>query len=340
MGDKQLALAFKIALAFAVVAGLVLFLARMLWLFNLVIIAFLIVYSISPGVDYLSRCKGMSRLGAVTIVYVSFLLLLFLLLYLVIPIIISELRDLALHLPQYSPYLAPYLKSLGETLSRPEIVDFALDFLQQLPRTLQQILNRITNFTVAVVSRLSEIAIVLFMVFYLLRDLEDIKGSVVYYLPRPWRKEAIHVLGVIDTKVGAYLRGNVARCALVGVATGLGLYLLGMPFTLMLGVLAGVLNLIVYIGPYLAAIPALLIALSQSPRYALIIALLYIAVQTADAFLLTPLLLGKAVDLHPLSVIVAILIGGRLLGILGVLLAIPLAATIKVLFSYYYLQKL
>ncbi|NLP18022.1 MAG: AI-2E family transporter, partial [Firmicutes bacterium] len=340
MGDKQLALAFKMALAFAVVAGLVLFLARMLWLFNLIIIAFLIVYSISPGVDYLTRCKGMSRLGAVTIVYVSFLLFLFLLLYLIIPIIVTELRDLALHLPQYSPYLEPYLKSIGETLSRPEVVDFILDFLQQLPRTLQQILNQVTNFTVAVVSRLSEIAVVLFMVFYLLRDSEGIKDSLVHYLPRPWRKEAVHVLGVIDAKVGAYLRGNVARCTLVGIATGLGLYFIGMPFALMLGVLAGVLNLIVYIGPYLAAAPAILIALSQSLQLAIIVAILYIVVQTADAFLLTPLLLGKAVDIHPFSVIIAILIGGRLLGILGILLAIPMAATLKVLFNYYYLRKL
>ena len=143
-------------------------------------------------------------------------------------------------------------------------------------------------------------------------------------------------MGVIDAKVGAYLRGNVARCTLVGIATGLGLYFIGMPFALMLGVLAGVLNLIVYIGPYLAAAPAIPIALSQSPAGYNWPSYRFKPSMPSP----TPLLLGKAVDIHPFSVIIAILIGGRLLGILGILLAIPMAATLKVLFNYYYLRKL
>ena len=164
MKDRQLSFAFKLALAFVVTAGLVLVLARISWVIYLVVIALLIVYSISPAVDYL-RFKKMPRLLAVIIVYISFLLLLVLMLYLVTPIIITQLRELARFLPQYSPYFQPYIEELGDILARPEVVDFLLNFLQQLPRNLQQVLNQATKVTVTIVSRLAELVIVLFLVF-------------------------------------------------------------------------------------------------------------------------------------------------------------------------------
>jgi predicted PurR-regulated permease PerM len=333
--DRQFRFAIKLAVAFAAVWGLIIVFDRMLWVINLVLVSFLIVYSISPAVDYLARIKRLPRSAAVGIVYICFLLLLVLLLNLIIPVVISEIRNLAHYLPHYSTYLSPYIQDIVESISRPEISNAVINYLQQVPRHLQQILNRATIITVAVISRLGEVAIVLFMVFYLLRDLEAVKQSAVTYLPRSWRKEAIYVLGVIDEKVGAYLRGNLLRCALIGILTGFGLSFLGMPFALMLGVLAGVLDIIVYIGPYLAAAPAVLIALSISPAVTILVILLYILVQSIDSYVITPLLLGKAVDLHPFSVIIAVLIGGRLFGFLGILLGIPVAATLKVLYKYY-----
>ncbi|MGI6575141.1 MAG: AI-2E family transporter [bacterium] len=335
MLDRQFRFAIKLAVAFAAVWGLILLFNRIFWVINLVVVSFLIVYSISPAVDYLARIKRLPRLAAVSFVYTCFLLLLVLLINLIIPIVISEIRNLAHFLPRYSTYLTPYIQDAVESISRPDITNTVINFLQQVPRHLQQILNRATIITVAVISRLGEVAIVLFMVFYLLRDLEAIKQSAVTYLPRSWRKEAIYVLGVIDEKVGAYLRGNLLRCTLVGILTGFGLSFLGMPFALMLGVLAGVLNIIVYIGPYIAAAPAVLIALSISPAVTIFVILLYIIVQSLDGFVITPLLLGKAVDLHPFSVIIAVLVGGRLFGFLGILLGIPVAATLKVLYKYY-----
>lgn len=339
MKDQQLSFAFKLALAFLVMAGLVLFLARISWVIYLVVVALLIVYCISPAVDFLTRWKKMPRLLAVVIVYVSFLLLLVLLLYLVIPIIITQLRELARILPQYSPSFQPYLEELGEIFARSEVVDFLLNLLQQLPRNLQQLLNQATRVTMTIVSYLAELVIVLFLVFYLLRDLEKIKKAVVQYIPQPWRQEAIRILGTIDAKVGAYLRGHLVRCTLVGIVGWLGLSIMGMPFALMLGALVGVSNLLPYIGPYLAAVPAIIIALTRSWSLALAVGIFYVILEVIDSFVLAPMLLGKAVDLHPFAVIVAIMVGGRLFGFLGIILAIPVAATLKVLFNYYYLQK-
>jgi predicted PurR-regulated permease PerM len=337
--DRQLSFAFKLALAFLVLAGLVLVLARISWVIYLVVIALLIVYSISPAVDFLTRFKKVPHLLAVVIVYIGFLLLLALLLYLVIPLIITQLRELVRLLPQYSPYFQPYIMELGDIFARPEVVEFILNFLQQLPSNLQQVLNQATKVTMTIVGYLAELVIVLFLVFYLLRDLEKIKKTLAEYIPRPWRQETLRILGTIDAKVGAYLRGHLIRCTLVGIVCWLGLSIIGMPFALMLGALVGVSNLLPYIGPYLAAVPAVIIALTRSWTLAVVVVIFYIIIEIIDSFVLTPLLLGRAVDLHPFAVIVAILVGGRLFGFLGIILAIPIAATLKVLLNYYCLQK-
>jgi predicted PurR-regulated permease PerM len=337
--DRQLSFAFKLALAFLVLAGLVLVLARISWVIYLVVIALLIVYSISPAVDFLTRFKKVPHLLAVVIVYIGFLLLLALLLYLVIPLIITQLRELVRLLPQYSPYFQPYIMELGDIFARPEVVEFILNFLQQLPSNLQQVLNQATKVTMTIVGYLAELVIVLFLVFYLLRDLEKIKKTLAEYIPRPWRQETLRILGTIDAKVGAYLRGHLIRCTLVGIVGWLGLSIIGMPFALMLGALVGVSNLLPYIGPYLAAVPAVIIALTRSWTLAVVVVIFYIIIEIIDSFVLTPLLLGRAVDLHPFAVIVAILVGGRLFGFLGIILAIPIAATLKVLLNYYCLQK-
>ena len=333
--DDQFKYAFKIALAFFTILIGIYFFTKMVWILSLIIISLLIVYSLSPAVDYLAGWKKMPRIVAVVFVYLLFLCLIVLAVYLIIPIMIAEIRDLARLLPTYSRILQPYIYELAEVIARPELVDIFLGFLQQLPGHLQEVMKQATSITVVAFSRLAEVLIVMFMVFYLLRDLDAIKATFVDYLPRAWRNESLHVLEVIDEKVGAYLRGNFVRCTVVGVFTGTGLAILGMPFSFMLGVLAGILNIIVYIGPYIAAIPAVIIALSVSLQFTFIIILLYIVIQSLDAFVITPFLLGRAVNLHPFTVIVAILIGASLLGLLGIILGIPAAATMKVLFNYY-----
>lgn len=339
MRDQQSVFALKLALAFAAVTGAILVLAQLWWVMRLVIISILVVYALNPAVDYLARFPRIPRLLAVVIVFLSLILLTIMLINLVIPIIISELQDLARFLPRFAGEAVPYLQEWGEFLERPEITEVLLGLLEQLPRNLQQLAFQATALTRAVVAGLAEIAIILFMVFYLLRDNRSLRQSLLHYAPAPWKDGAVHLLGVLDAKVGAYLRGNLVRCGAVGILTGVILGSIGLPFAFMLGVLAGLLNIIVYIGPYLAAIPAVLIALSQSLGMALLVAAVYISVQALDAFVLTPNLLGRAVNLHPFSVIVAILVGAQLLGLLGIIVGIPVAATLKVLLDYYYRRE-
>ena len=121
--------------------------------------------------------------------------------------------------------------------------------------------------------------------------------------------------------------------------TSIGLFVLKMPFALMLGGLAGLLNIIPYIGPILAAVPAVLLSLLPDTPNIFLVVGLYILVEIVDSFVFTPIFLGKAVDLSPLTVVVSVLIGGQLLGTLGIILAIPAAAICKVLLFHYFGPK-
>lgn len=261
-------------------------------------------------------------------------------LYLIIPTITIELRDLIKYLSSdYNLVVVPFFNNLGDLVIAYNLLESIQQFFQELPSYLQQILEQTISFSVVIFNRLIDIVIVLFLVFYLLRDLEQIKVSVIRLFPKNLRGEVTKVIEIIDLKVGAYLRGNFLRCGVVGVLTGLGLLFTGMPFAFMLGVLAGFLNIIVYIGPYLAAIPAVLLSLSANTPNPFIIIILYVIIQGIDAFILTPYLLGKAVDLRPFTVIIAILIGATMLGLLGIIISIPIAATLKVMIQHYYLKE-
>ena len=149
----------------------------------------------------------------------------------------------------------------------------------------------------------------------------------------------VHILGIVDQKVGAFIRGTLMKSLFVGVLTGGGLAIAGLPFAIMLGALAGIFNIVLYIGPVLAAVPGLLLSLLPgSPNFFIVLAA-YVIPQIFDGFVFTPVFLGKAADLSPLTVITVILIGGQLAGIAGIILAVPLGAILKVLLVDYYLAR-
>jgi predicted PurR-regulated permease PerM len=337
--DRQWDFAYKLVALLLLVVSVIWFVQKISWVIGLVLISLLIVYSISPLSYYLTK-KGMPHLISVLIVYFTLLFIFLLFFYLIIPTLIVELRSMARYLAtDYSFVLPQFIAQLEEILINDNLIEALQNLSQELPILLQQAISTATTVTVNFLSGLTDIIIILFLVFYLMRDLEPLRRGVIRLFPPRLQKEATHVLEIIDLKVGSYLRGNFVRCAIVGVMTGIVLAVVGMPFALIFGILAGLLNIIVYVGPYLAGIPAVLLSLTPDTPNIFLIILIYIIIQAVDAFILVPLLLGKATDLRPFTIIISLLIGGQLLGIIGIILAIPVAATLKVVVYHYYLKE-
>jgi predicted PurR-regulated permease PerM len=343
--DKELRLALKIVLTAAAVIILSMILVKVAPIMTIFVSAIFIVYCINPLVNFLISKRIQPLLAAIVSSLIVFIALA-LFFYLLIPGLVEELRQLALFaMTDMLDELAGLVVQLEEIDQRFNLqlsnsfLDYYDQFTREVPVHVQHLLRGLTNFSMILISRAWVVLALAFLAFYLVQDMEKAKTNLTLLFPHIYQKEIIHILGIIDQKVGAFIRGTLLKSLFVGTLTGFGLSLLGMPFALMLGILAGGLNIILYIGPVLATIPALLLSIAPgTPSFFLVLAL-YIFVQILDAFVFTPVLLGKAVDLSPLTVVVVVLIGGQLMGLLGIILSIPITAILKVLLVHYYLDK-
>jgi len=331
------------------IVSIILFLWALKILFpviSLVIIALFIVYLINPLVSILVKYRIPQPLAAVT-VFGLFLLIIVSIIYFIPPMIFREIRHLAGYI---GTDFRQYIIMMSEQLEEFEILydleisqtlySSIMSFVENIPFILVHWINQIATFQIPFLSELWSLVGLFFLTFFLLLDFEKVKASIVSLFPPNYHHEVIHVISIIDSKVGAYLRGNVLRCTIVGVFTGIGLSWMGMPFAVTMGITAGLLNIIHNIGPLLAAIPAVLLSLTPGTPHPLMVAGLYLIIQTFDPFILTPFLLGKAVNLRPITVIIALLCGARLMGFLGIILSIPVTAILKVLLHHYYIKKM
>ena len=171
--------------------------------------------------------------------------------------------------------------------------------------------------------------------FYVLKDLPDIKQNTFAMIPERFRSSVEKVLTEIDFAVGGYLRGQVLISIIVGTAVSIYLLIIGVKFAILLGVLAGVLNIIPYFGPVFGGGIAAIVALFQSPKLALLVIIGMIAIQQLDSAIISPTIMRHTVHLHPAIVIFSLLVGASLFGFLGLLFAIPAAAVAKALLLHF-----
>lgn len=187
-------------------------------------------------------------------------------------------------------------------------------------------------------SVLAYLVFVLFVSLFLAADPGRYRRAVVRLVPPPGRPRAEEVVAAVVATLKAWVLGRVLAMAIVGCAVGLGLWLIGVPLALGLGFIAGLLEFVPYVGPVLAAAPALLLALAEAPELALYVVLLYVGVQQVEGNVLTPLIQEVAVHMPPVLTLVAAFVMGTLFGALGLLVATPLAAVGLVLVRMLYLE--
>ena len=343
--DRETRLALKIVIFAAAVFILLWAVVRLAPIISLIIIAIFIVYTINPLVNFLISIKIRPLLAAM-ISSLIILVVIFFFFYLLIPGLITEVRQLLIfltsELTRDLPALIAELEELDQRFNlqlTDTLIEYSNQFIRQAPGNVQILLRNLTAISMGVVTRIWIMLALVFLFFFLVQDIEKARHNLTLLFPQIYKENVVHILSTIDEKVGAYIRGTLLKCAFVGLLTWIGLTILGMPFALMLGILAGAFNIILYIGPFAAAVPAVMISIMPDTPSVILVIILYVFVQILDAFLFTPLFLGKATDLSPLTVIVIVLIGAQLMGLLGIILAIPITATLKVLLVHYYLDK-
>jgi predicted PurR-regulated permease PerM len=229
---------------------------------------------------------------------------------------------------------------------RPDLVDQLFDQVLNVQgltswavRSTQKLLIRSFNLTTGIVGGVFSLILSLFLSGYMLSDHRTLVRSITRLLPQPWDERLAAQMAPISYRMGSYIRGRVLVSAILGVATTTSLSVLGLSeFALGLGAIAGVTNLIPFLGPILGAIPALVVAISQGWWTLLWVFLLFLIIQNVETYILDPLLVGSSVGVHPFYQLLAVLGGTQVLGIIGALIVPPWVAGAAVILDNLYLQ--
>ena len=298
----------------------------LVWSVQDIIILFFIVLvlvaALSPVVDFWS--KKINRALATSLVYLLILACLVLIGFVIIPPVATQVRSLSYDLPYLSKQIFPVFGAWRD------VIDFSTQSLTSLASQLQTVSSSIYSTTVGFIGGVVGVFTVLVLTFYLLLEEQGAKNFLHKYLPIQNRETYIEIMQKVGLKMGAWMRGQLFLALVVGVIDFAGLVIIGVPYALTLGVWAGLTEIIPYIGPVLGAIPAIIIALTISPIQGLLVLIFFIVVQQVESNFLVPKIMQKAVGLSPVIIILVLLIGGKLAGILGIILAVPVAATIGV----------
>jgi predicted PurR-regulated permease PerM len=298
----------------------------------IIAISILLSFIFAPFVALL-EARGMNRLPATIIVFAIFGFLLYLGLSVFIPKLVYQMDQLTSALKgfsideemkafesgiiKYIPFLQP-----GDVTEKVEsfISNQVLDFFEILSQVLS-----------SVVSVIAILVIVPFVTFFLLKDYRRILIGILHLMPNKYFEMSYWVLKKVSLRLGLFVRAWIFDATFVGVVIGLGFYSIGLPNALPLGVAAGLGHLIPYFGPIIGGVPAIIVSfiqygdLSQAPLIILVVALTY----TLDNGIVQPYIFGKSVDMHPIAIILLIIAGGQLFGLIGMLLAVPLATVVK-----------
>lgn len=288
-------------------------------------IVLIIVSALTPLVDRTS--KYIPRFLSVIILAVLFVGVLTAVGFLFVPPLISQISQLAVNLPIIVTKLGPLYHNLQTIV--PSSQSNLLDFSSQL----SGITSGIYTTTVGLFTGLVALLTIVVMSFYLLLEQNAIKNFVYEIIPQTHREIAVDLLNKISDKMGSWLRGHIVLMVIVGLLDFAALSVIGVPYALTLGLWGGLTEVVPYIGPWIGVIPALIVAFTVSPLKALIVAISFFLIQQIESSFLSPKILGKAVGLSPVIIILALLIGGKLMGILGVIIAVPVAATLSVVFQ-------
>ena len=303
------------------------------------IVAFVLAYILNPFVSWLEK-RRVRRRYAVAIVFVTILGGVAAVLFLVLPRLYMEITKLATVLPQTISNLAAILASFRENLHAaglPSKVTLALD--QHLAEIEVALVNAFDKILDNLPKRLSSVSLLMIspvLAIYFLLDWDKISNFFLRLVPRSGRIQWQRILQDISYVVRSYIRGDVIVAIIVGILTAIGVKLVGMDYALLIGAICAITDLIPYFGPIIGAVPAILLALTKSPLMAVKVAVVLIVVQQLESNVISPKIVGDQVGLHPLWIVFALLAGGELWGVIGMLLAVPAAGIIQVIIRHIY----
>ncbi len=318
---------------------LVLFIAGGVWfaisigaIVRMLIIAFIVAYLLNPLINWIES-RGMGRTVATVTLFLVVLVVAGYFLFLVLPMVIDEIKAAqeSMASGQASDKLYKIKNTIEEKLAFIGIRD--LDIMEKMRHYFVNVGNEVFRYLLNAVSLATNLIIIPFISFFLVKDIRLIKKQFIRMVPNRFFEFTLNVIHKMDLQLGNYIRGQLLESAIIGGLSIIALWTLNVDYYIVLGAFAGVANIVPYIGPIVGAVPPVLVSLYETGNLALAgyIALSFLLIQLIDNGVLKPVVVGGSVDLHPLLVLLAVIIGGKFFGILGMILSIPVTGFLKVI---------
>ena len=251
-----------------------------------------------------------------------------------VPIIVEQTQTLIISIPKYIEMVRDYLDSYSDNAYMQVIIEYINNNLNTSKMSSEAV-TIATSVAQGVASSLSATATILmtmpFVLFFLLKDASNFKEYLVSLLPKKLKKPVTDTIDEIDNKVGSYIQGQMLVSLCIGVMLYIGYTIIGLHYGFSLATIAAFLSIVPYIGPIIAITPAMLVAASTSWIMVVKMLVVWGIVQFLEANIISPNIMGKSMDMHPLTVIFVILIGVNLAGVVGAILGIPVYSMLKVL---------
>jgi predicted PurR-regulated permease PerM len=304
----------------------------------IVFLALIIVVLLVPIVDVLHKRRVPRLLGAV-VAYLVATVVVALVIRSIVPVVRNQFAEIAAAFPDLLAQAEPTVRRLADLVG----IEFEFDpnniaALFEDARVTEFLMNSLGGFAGLAGSFVTWIFLLFLapvIAFYVLVDLPRIHDGLMKFIPRRKRDQFQAFLSDAAGSFGGFIRGQFVVAAFVGLFTGLALWIIGVPFAAVIGLVAGITDIIPFVGPFIGGALAVAVALTtDGVGKAIAAAVAVLIVQQLESHAISPLVLGKAVELRPLAVLVAVIVGGTLAGLPGLLIAIPLITVIRAVFRH------
>lgn len=293
----------------------------------LLFISVILVSAMEPAVDYFQK-KKIPRSLTVLVIYLLILAIISSAVSFLIPPLVNQFQQLTQNFSQYSQHFKDSLGPINNFTQVNHINWGTSQILDEISSGFSTITKNIFSTTVGIFSGLLSVVIVFSLAFYMSSKEDAIKNFVISVVPSQHQDYAANLTERIKDRIGRWLLGQLFVMLIIFILDSIGLYFVGVPFALILGIFAGLMEVVPYVGPIISGLPGVILGFMISPTTGFLAFLVYFIAQLFESNVVVPQVMKRVVGLNPIAVILALLIGAKLAGVLGAILSIPVATAV------------
>jgi len=320
--------------------GIFKFLGTILNILTPFFIGFIIAWLFNPIVSWLNKQKVNRVLGTI-IVYIVFLGFIYLMLAAIFPLLAEQVNDIVAAVPGVINSIKDFIDNFFKNFSsssidlnsvKIEVLNYISTFGRNLTSSLP---STVMSIITSIFSGLGTFGIGLIIGFYMLFNFDNVSSTMINFLPKNIRDTTRNLLSKINETLFGYVQGTLFVSFAIFITSYIGFLIIGVEAPLLFAAFCGITNIIPYVGPFIGGVPVALVALSQSTATGILIIVYIVGIQWLESLILQPIIMSKAMKLHPVTILIGLLIFEHFFGIVGMIIATPIIATFKTLFTFF-----